>query len=56
MATNHTKVSCLCQLRRPISLKINHTPIFFEEDIKIWENTEVSQNDKSVDTLTSMGV
>jgi len=56
IATNHTKVSCLCQLRRHISLKIYHRPIVFEEEIKIWKNTEVSQNDKSVDILTSMGV
>ena len=29
---------------------------FFEDEIKIWENTEVSQNDTSVGTVTSMGV
>lgn len=53
MATNHMKVSCLCQLRRPISLKINHRPVFLRMKSRYGK---ILKNDKSVDTLISMGV
>jgi hypothetical protein len=59
MATNHMNVSCLYQLRGSISLKINHRPIGWGGNhgtlIKMREKTEVSQNDKTVGTLTYMG-